>query len=303
MSDSPIDQSRCGVFAIIGRPNVGKSTLLNHLLGQKLSITSRKPQTTRYRIHGIVQTEQAQLVFADTPGWQAQPHGRLHKLMNRQVEHALQDVDGVLLVIEAGDWREEDRVLAEKLQAFTGYRTVVVNKIDKLSRHADLLPFLAKLEAQIPGIDLIPVSALKTVNLDRLVQMLGQHAPVRAALFDSDQLTDRSERFVVAELIREKLTRQLGAELPYAVHVVIERFEVINEVAHIDATIWVERPGQKAIVIGKGGQRIKQVGSEARGEIEKLLARRVYLKTWVKVQGKWTENPAALDVFEIDGEE
>ncbi len=291
------ETSRCGIYAIVGRPNVGKSTLLNRLVGQKISITSRKPQTTRYKVNGIAQRGSAQLVFADTPGWQRQPQGKLHKLMNQQIEQAIHEIDGVLLVIDATQWRAEDDWLVTNLQAFPGAKYLVINKIDRLPRREALLPLIESLRNRFEFDAVFPLCALTGNNLDALLDALAVHAPPRPYLFDPAQVTDRPERFVVAELIREKLARQLGAELPYATHVVIDSFEERDTVTHIDATIWVEKPGQKAIVIGSGGKRIKQIGSAARLDIERMLERRVYLKTWVKVKGKWTEDPATLEVF------
>ncbi|MGE3482984.1 MAG: GTPase Era [Gammaproteobacteria bacterium] len=291
------DIPHCAVYAIIGRPNVGKSTLLNHLVGQKISITSRKPQTTRYRVNGIVQHGTTQLVFADTPGWQRQPQGRMHKLMNQQIEQAMQDIDGVLFVIDATQWRTEDEALAESVQQFKGSSFLVINKIDRLPRRDSLLPLIDDLTRRFAFDSVFPVCALQREDLAPLLDALAAQAPARPYLFDPDQVTDRPERFVAAELIREKLARQLGAELPYATHVAVERFEDREGITHIDAVIWVEKPGQKAIVIGVGGQRIKQIGSAARLDIERMLGRRVFLKTWVKVKGKWTEDPAAIGIF------
>ncbi len=292
---TPAPDHRCGLFAIVGRPNVGKSTLLNRAVGQKISITSRKPQTTRQTINGIVQRGETQLVFVDTPGWQRQPQGRLHKMMNQEIERALEGVDGLIFVVEAGHWRDEDETLAASLAAFKGPVFLVLNKIDRLEDKERLLPVLADLGARLPFAELVPLSALHGHNLDTLLEMLVAKAPVREWLFDPEQLTDRSERFVVAELLREKLARQLGAELPYATHVVIDAWEDRPEVTWIEATIWVEKPGQKAIVIGSGGKRIKALGQAARIDIERLLGRQIYLKTWVKVKGKWTEDPAVLE--------
>ena len=293
--DASAAPPRCGVFAIIGRPNVGKSTLLNRAVGQKISITSRKPQTTRQVINGIVQHGAAQLVFVDTPGWQRQPQGRMHKMMNHEIERALEGVDGVIFMAEAGWWREEDDTLAASLGTFTGPVFLVLNKVDRLEDKARLLPQLAHVGERFAFAEVIPLSALHGHQLPVLFDTLSRHAPEREWLFDADQLTDRSERFVVAELLREKLARQLGAELPYATHVAIEAWEDRPEITWIEATIWVEKPGQKAIVIGSGGQRIKALGQAARIDIERLLDRPVYLKTWVKVKGKWTENPAILE--------
>lgn len=297
MNEAPEDLTRCAVYAIIGRPNVGKSTLLNRLVGQKISITSRKPQTTRFRLNGIVQHGDAQLVFADTPGWQRQPQGRLHKLMNQQIEQAVDAIDGVLFVIDAGQWRAEDEALAAGLEALPGRKYLVLNKVDRVNRKESLLPLIETLSARYPFEAVFPLCALNGENVVTMLDALAASAPVRPFLYDPEQITDRTERFVAAEMIREKLARQLGDELPYATHVVIDTFENDGDLTRIEATIWVEKPGQKAIVIGAGGKRIRQIGIAARLDIERMLERRVFLKTWVKVKGKWTEDPVELERF------
>jgi GTP-binding protein Era len=297
MNDVPSTVARCAVYAIIGRPNVGKSTLLNRLVGQKISITSRKPQTTRFRLNGIVQHGEAQLVFADTPGWQRQPLGRLHKLMNQQIEQATDAIDGVLFVIDVGQWRDEDDALIAGLDALPGRKYLVLNKVDRVVHKESLLPLIARLSERYPFDAVFPLCALTGDNVPAMLDALAATAPPRAFLYDPEQITDRSERFVAAEMIREKLARQLGDELPYATHVVIDVFENDGELTRIEATIWVEKPGQKAIVIGAGGKRIRQIGIAARLDIERMLERRVFLKTWVKVKGKWTEDPVELERF------
>lgn len=293
-----LDSPRCGIYAIVGRPNVGKSTLLNHLVGQKISITSRKPQTTRYKIHGIAQHGAAQLVFADSPGWQRQPRSKLHKLMNQQIDNALHEVDAVLHVIDVAGWHTDDGAIELMIKETARPGILIINKIDRLATRDVLLPLIAKLQSEHAYSDYFPVCALQGTNMLALLELLAARAPQRSPLFAADDVTDRPERFMVAEFIREKIARQLGDELPYATHVVIDTFVTRGDVVHIDATIWVEKPGQKAIVIGRQGQRIKQIGSSARLDIEKMLEQRVYLKTWVKVRGKWTEDPAALEIFE-----
>ncbi|MGH8597984.1 MAG: GTPase Era [Gammaproteobacteria bacterium] len=292
------ESQRCGVYAIVGRPNVGKSTLLNRLVGQKISITSRKPQTTRHKVTGIVRHGDAQIVFVDTPGWQRQPQSRLHKLMNQQIDHAVHEIDGVLFVIDARGWRDDDDAAAARVSALPGEKFLVVNKIDRLSSRESLLPLIDELRQTMPfRAEIFPVAALTGTNLASLLDALAQHAPRRAYLYDPSEVALQSVRALTAELIREKVTRQLGAELPYATHVVIERYEERDEIVHIDAAIWVEKPGQKAIVIGNRGHRIKQIGTAARLDIERTLERRVYLSTWVKVVEKWTEDPTKLEIF------
>ncbi len=292
------DDSRCAVIGILGRPNVGKSTLLNRLVGQKISITSRKPQTTRHRILGIAQRGPAQLVFADTPGWQPQPRGQLNKLMNQQIDRALLEVDLVVMVADARAWLEEDERFAQRIAALGKPMYLVLNKIDRLDDKRALLPLMERVRAVAPWTGIVPVSALTGNNVEDLLATLAAAAPAGPHRYAEDEVTDRSERFLAAEVVREKLVRQLGAELPYSINVLIEKFEDAPDITRIDAVIWVEKPGQKAIVIGKGGARLKQVGTEARHDLERLLGRRVFLQTWVKERGRWTEDPAALTQFD-----
>ena len=285
---------RTGIYAIVGRPNVGKSTLLNRLIGQKISITSRKPQTTRLAIRGIALQGAVQLVFTDTPGWEFAPKYRLHKLMNAQFDEAVQAVDSALLVVDAAYWHPGDEAVAERLTNLSAAPILVLNKIDTLASKEDLLPLIERLSTTFNFQAIFPVCAKSGKSVDQLLKFLADAAPTRPHLFDTAQITDRSERFLCGEIIREKLMRQTGAELPYSSHVVIERFEEHGETVAIDATIWVEKPGQKAIVIGRQGARLKEIGTAARADIEKMLGRRVFLTTWVKIRDKWTEDPAAL---------
>lgn len=293
--------SRCGHVAVVGRPNVGKSTLVNRLIGQKISITSRKPQTTRFQILGIANVEGAQVIFADTPGWQPRPRTQLDKLMNRQIDAALAGMDAVLMVVDARGWKPEDDPIAEQLLAATCPRFLALNKIDQLKDKSSLLPLLAELGARLPGVEIVPISALKGKGTDELVTAIARQLPLREALYPDDQVTDRSERFLAAELVREQLMRQLGDELPYAANVVITKFEDRPERTHIEAEIWVEKPGQKAIVIGKGGARLKEIGTAARLGLERLLDRPVFLRTEVRQREGWTEDPRVLNRIERDG--
>jgi GTPase len=226
---------RCGIYAIVGRPNVGKSTLLNRLVGQKISITSRKPQTTRHKVTGIVQHGDTQIVFADTPGWQRQPTSRLHKLMNQQIGNAMYEIDGALFVIEASGWRDDDTLAAESLREFSGKKFLVINKIDRLEKREALLPLIEHVSQHHQFEEIFPVAALHGANIERLLDALAECAPTRPYLYDASQVTDQSVRSIAAELIREKIARQLGAELPYATHVEIEKFEERDGIVHIDA--------------------------------------------------------------------
>jgi len=293
---------RCGHVAVVGRPNVGKSTLVNRLIGQKISITSRKPQTTRFQILGIANTAQAQVVFADTPGWQPRPRTQLDKLMNRQIDAALAGMDAVLMVVDARGWKPEDDPIAEQLLAASCPRFLALNKIDQLKDKAALLPLLEALAARLPDVEIVPISALKGKGTDELLDAIARRLPLAPPLYPDDQVTDRSERFLAAELVREQLMRQLGDELPYAANVVITKFEDRPERTHIEAEIWVEKPGQKAIVIGRGGARLKEIGTAARLGLERLLDRPVFLRTQVRQKEGWTEDPRVLSRIERDGQ-
>jgi GTP-binding protein Era len=287
---------RCGTIAIIGRPNVGKSTLLNHLVGEKISITSRKAQTTRHRITGILTRADAQYVFVDTPGFQTKNVSALNRLMNRSVTRALQEVDVVLLLIEAGRISPEDRRLFSLLPAG---RPVVLalNKIDRLDDKKKLLPLLAQLRAEREFTDMVPVSAKSGEQAQLLLQALRRQLPQQAAIYPDGEITDRSERFLAAEMVREKLFRLLGDELPYAASTVIEKFETEGKLRRIHVAIIVDKPGHKAMVIGKGGEKLKLIGTEARRDMEKLFGGTVFLQLWVKVKRGWADDERALNTL------
>ncbi|HTQ72697.1 MAG TPA: GTPase Era [Burkholderiales bacterium] len=283
---------RCGAIALIGRPNVGKSTLQNALLGQKLSITSRKPQTTRLALRGILTTETAQFILVDTPGFQSRYRGGLNRAMNRAVRAELDSVDVVALVVEAGRFSAGDRAVLSLVPA-DATLFLVVNKIDALE--PDQLPsFLQKVAGEAEFDEIVPVSAKRRKGLDELLRTFERHLPEQPAIHSADELTDRNERFLAAEFIREKLFRHLGEELPYSAHVEIDKYEEQRGVRRIHASIVVEKAGHKAIVIGAGGSKLKTIASEARRDIEKLLGGKVYLETWVRVRGGWTDDEAAL---------
>lgn len=284
----------CGFIAIIGRPNVGKSTLMNRVLGQKISITSRKPQTTRHRIVGIKTTAAAQMIFVDTPGLHHGGKRTMNRLMNRAAIDSLRDVDIILFVIEAGRWTDEDKSILERLQTLTTPVILILNKVDQVEDKALLLPQIDKLAEQADFIDILPVSARNGDNLERLEQLLQQQLPVTMPLYPDDQITDRNERFLAAELIREKLMRRLGQELPYALAVEIEQFSEEGKMLRISALIWVERDSQKAIVIGKQGAGLKSIGKQARVDMENIFGRKVFLQLWVKVKDKWADDERML---------
>ncbi|MBS3963789.1 MAG: GTPase Era [Methylomonas sp.] len=284
----------CGYVALIGRPNVGKSTLMNHLLGQKLSITSRKPQTTRHRILGIKTTALGQAIFMDTPGMHSDEKKVLNRYLNKTADSTLFGVDLVLWLLDGLYWHDYDTRIFSKLEQAGVPVILVINKIDKVKDKQAALNFFKAAGGKFPFEDIIPVSALKNTQLDVLEQAIMRLLPTRELLYPEDQITDRPERFFAAEIIREKLTRRLGDELPYALTVEIERFEDLAGLTKIYAAILVERDSQKSIVIGKQGEMLKKVGTEARLDIEKLLDRKVYLQLWVKVRKGWSDNERAL---------
>ncbi len=286
--------SRCGMVAIVGRPNVGKSTLLNHLLGQKISITSRKPQTTRHRILGVSTRDEVQIVYVDTPGLHRSEGKALNRVMNRAALKAISDVDVVLLVVDRLAWNAADEEALEAVRRTRKPVLLVINKTDRLESREALLPHIETLRQKHDFAAIVPVSALRGNNLEALEREIAALLPQATHLFPQDQLTDRSERFMVAEIVREKLIRQLGEELPYASAVQIEEFRTERAVVHISALILVDKPGQKAIVIGQGGARLKQVGAEARADIERLLGTKVMLRLWVKVRSGWADDERAL---------
>ena len=284
---------RCGTVAIVGRPNVGKSTLLNHILGVKLSITSRKAQTTRHRLLGIHSTADAQYLFVDTPGFQLAHQSALNRTMNRTVQQVLAEVDVVLMVLEASRFGAADRKVLELLPHNRPV-LLVVNKADLLENKAQLLPFIEQRSAEFSYAEVVPVSAKRNLNLEQLLTAIRRHLPQQAAIYPEDELTDRNERFLAAELLREKVFRLLGEELPYAITVEIEKFEQEGKLRRIYAAIIVDRDGQKPILIGKGGEKLKQISSEARQDMEKLFGGKVWLETWVKVRGGWADDERAL---------
>ncbi|SEI43216.1 GTP-binding protein Era [Azotobacter beijerinckii] len=285
---------RCGYVAIVGRPNVGKSTLLNHLLGQKLAITSRKPQTTRHNMLGIKTEGNVQAIYVDTPGLHKQNDKALNRYMNKTASAALKDVDVVVFVVDRTRWTEEDQLVLERVQYVQGPVLIAVNKADRLEDKSELLPHLEWLAQQLPNAEVVPISALHGQNLDTLERLVAERLPEGEHFFPEDQITDRSSRFLAAELVREKIMRQLGAELPYQVTVEIEDFKQEGRILHIHALILVEREGQKKIIIGEKGERIKRIGQDARQDMEVLFDSKVMLNLWVKVKGGWSDDERAL---------
>ncbi|HEV7392373.1 MAG TPA: GTPase Era [Burkholderiales bacterium] len=290
---------RSGLAAIVGRPNVGKSTLLNHLVGQKISITSRKPQTTRQRVTGILTRPEGQVVFVDTPGFQTEHRTALNRVMNRTVRRALDEVDLVLWVIEAGKFDSRDEALL-KLMPEKVPVVLVMNKIDRLKDKRSLLPFTRQMSDKRPFAAIVPVSAERDQQLPELVQTMVELLPEGERMYDEDEVTTLSERFLAAELVREKLFRLLGDELPYATAVEIETFETTGNLRRIGVGILVDRANQKAIVIGKDGEKLKKIGTQARKDMEGLFGGKVFLETWVRVRSGWADDEATLKRMGIE---
>ena len=284
---------RTGYVAIVGRPNVGKSTLTNRLVGAKVSITSKKAQTTRHRIHGILTTEAAQLIFVDTPGFQKKHLNALNRAMNRNVSTALADVDVVVLVVEAGRWGQGESDLLTLLPEETPV-LLAINKIDRLKDKSELLPFIAQVSAHREFTAILPLSAETGDGCEVLVNTAQGLLPEGDAIFDADDFTDRSERFLAAEILREKLFRNLGEELPYGIAVEIEQFETEGDLRRIHAAVIVDKAAHKAIVIGVKGELLKRMSTDARKSMESLFGGRVWLETWVKVKSGWSDDQRAL---------
>ncbi|MBF0220333.1 MAG: GTPase Era [Gammaproteobacteria bacterium] len=300
-SEADTTPFRCGYIAIVGRPNVGKSTLMNHLLGQKVSITSRKPQTTRHRILGILSRDAWQMIFVDTPGIHHNAPRAINRYLNQTATTALSGVDHTLMVVDVRHWERDDDLVLQRLQNEKCAVTLIVNKIDKLEDRDELLPRLKALGQRYPFAAMIPISALREEDCHHVEQALVASLPEGEAIFPPDSLTDRSERFLAAEIVREKLMRSLGMELPYAVTVEIETFTEEEGVYHINALIWVERESQKRIVIGKGGAVLKTVGSAARKDMQRLFGAKIYLRLWVKVKEGWSDSERMLQSLGYGG--
>jgi len=284
----------CGRVALIGKPNVGKSTLLNHLVGQKVSITSRKPQTTRQRLLGIKTLGSAQIIYVDTPGYQQSYKKALNRHMNKTISSTLMDVDLVLFMIDRLRFFEEDEHLLENITKAKCPVFLVINKIDELADREQLLPFIDMAKSKYAFAEIVPVSALKEQNTEALEGTIVRYLPENDWTFPEDQLTDRNSRYLAAEFVREKITRQMGDELPYEVAVEIEEFKLVDEIYHISALILVERDGQKKMLIGDAGGRLKLIGTEARKDMENLFGCKVMLKLWVKVKSGWSDDERAL---------
>ena len=297
MNQAPPQAFRAGTVAVLGRPNVGKSTLVNALVGAKVSIVSPRPQTTRHRLLGIATFDAGQLLLVDTPGIHREQKRAMNRMMNRAARGAVEGVDAAALVIEAGRWTDEDGLAYAALHEAGVPVVLVVNKVDKLADKTALLPFIAQITREREFASVHPVSAMKAKGLDALVAELVRLMPESEPVYGEDEITDRSERFLAGELVREQLMLRLGEELPYSTTVEIERFEEDGELLRIAAVVWVEREGQKPIVIGKGGERLKAISTGARIGMEKLFGRKVFLETWCRVREGWSDDEAALRRF------
>ncbi len=293
---SASENQHCGFIAIVGRPNVGKSTLLNHILGQKISITSRKPQTTRHRITGVETDGDYQAIYVDTPGLHIEEKRAINRLMNRAASSSLSDVNLVFFLVDGTHWTEDDEMVLNKLRNANFPVVLCVNKVDNVKDRNDVMVHMLELSKKMDFVDVVPISAKHGKNTDVLRKHVRQHLPKAEHYFPEEYVTDRSQRFMASEIVREKLMRFTGDELPYSVTVEIERFDYNPKTDgfHINALILVERNGQKRMVIGKGGEKIKTIGREARLDMEALFERKVYLETWVKVKSGWADDERAL---------
>lgn len=290
----------CGYVAIVGRPNVGKSTLLNHILGQKISITSKKPQTTRHQLLGIKTTDTCQFLYVDTPGVHGKEPRAINRYMNRSAKTVMRDVDVVVFVLDRTEWQADDQLVADLAVKHRENLIIAINKVDLLKDKTRLLPYLQELQQKFPESQLVPLSAEDGDNVAKLEELIEAKLPKGPPLFAEDQITDRSTKFLVAEILREKIMRQLGDEVPYSTTIEIETFKDSGRSIHIDALVLVERDGQKAILIGKKGEKLKRIGADARADIEQLLERKVMLNTWVKVKSNWSDDDRALKSLGYD---
>ena len=299
IKDAPF---RAGYVSIVGRPNVGKSTLLNQLIEHKISIVTRKPQTTRWQIRGIKSTADYQIVFTDTPGYQNTHNNAMNRCMNREVLNSLAHTDVALFVVEALKWNSDDALVASVLEEVQALKVLVINKLDLLREREALLPYIDSLQKKLPFAEVVPLSARRQRDVSLLERRIAALLPAGEPLYPADQLSDKSVRFLAAEYIREKVMERLGDELPYRVSVTIDEFHDEPGLSGLSATIWVERRSQRSIIIGANGRMLKSIGADARVALEKFLNKKVYLQTWVKTKKNWTEDVQALKTLGYDHE-
>tara|TARA_X000000368_G_scaffold255689_1_gene202107 strand:- start:1248 stop:2144 length:897 start_codon:yes stop_codon:yes gene_type:complete len=292
-------KTKSGYVSIVGKTNAGKSTLLNNILGQKIAITSRKPQTTRHRFLGIRTNNEYQIIFVDTPGFHSGQKRALNRYMNKVASNAMRGVDIVLYVLDKLNWTEDDLSRVHSISDETSV-ILVINKVDKLEEKNSLLPFIEKLSKEDLFSHIIPISALKDIGVEGLVNLIHEDLPLGDHLYPEDQVTDISERFLASEIIRENCINRLGDELPYRISVSIERFSEVKGITHIDSVIFVEKQSQKGMLIGQSGSMLKAIGTASRKELEKLLESKVMLKTWVKVKSGWSDNESLLPSMGYD---
>lgn len=290
-------KKHCGHIAVVGRPNAGKSTLLNAILDKKLVGTSKKAQTTRHNILGIKTKEDVQAIYVDTPGYRDVTPGALHRYLNRSAVHAAYDVDLLLWIVDATRFTRDDEAVLAMLKKVDRPTILVLNKIDEIKAKYDLLPMIQKMQGMYPFLEIVPISALNKMNIESLEKAVEKYLPEHEFFYEEDQVTDRSESFLFSEIIREKVMRFLGEEVPYSVAVEIEKIVHEEKMIRVAALLWVERDGQKAIVIGDKGETLKRIGTEARKEMEDLSKKKVFLQLWVKVKEGWTENDEMLQSF------
>lgn len=294
------NDTRCGYAAILGRPNVGKSTLLNKILKQKISITSHKAQTTRNRILGIKTQENIQTIYVDTPGIHKKTTKMINRFMNKAAKSSIYDVDVIIFIIDAKMWLEEDELILQELKKIKCPVILALNKVDLIKDKKQLLPIIDELSKKMSFEEIIPLSATKNTNIDALEKTVHKHLPEGEFLFHDDQVTDRDDKFFVSEIIREKIIRLVHQEVPYAATVNVESMKMQQNVLHIDAIIWVEKKGQKIIIVGKNGEKLKEIGTKARIDLEKLFGSKVFLSLWVKIKEGWTDDARALSSLGFD---
>ena len=292
-------KTKSGYVSIVGKTNAGKSTLLNNILGQKIAITSRKPQTTRHRFLGIRTDNENQIIFVDTPGFHSGQKRALNRYMNKVASNAMRGVDIVLYVLDKLNWSEDDLSRVQSISKETSI-ILIINKVDKLEDKGSLLPFIDNLSKDNLFSHIVPVSALKDIGVENLVRLIHEQLPEGGHLFPEDQVTDISEKFLASEIVRENCINRLGDELPYRITVSIERFNQLKDIIHIDSVIYVEKQSQKGMLIGQSGSMLKSIGTASRKELEKLLDSKVMLKTWVKVKNNWSDNESLLPSMGYD---